>query len=107
MIGAIHETSDMFIEGISWPYWKLHERHGIGLPLVSMDFDFRKQVHGGDEVLIELDPVVGKSSVQFNYQATHEGELAFEGTEYRVCVPKGGDSGIAVPDDLREAMDTA
>jgi len=106
MIDAVHETSDMFMEEIGWPYWELHERHGLGLPLVSMDFDFTGQVRGGSDVEIELAAVVGESSVQFNYQASHNGEVVFEGTEHRVCVPIDGDSGVEVPDDLREALES-
>lgn len=106
MIDAIHETSDMFMEEIGWPYWELHEEHGLGLPLVSMDFDFTGQVHGGDDVEIELDVTVGESSVQFNYRAIYDDEVVFEGTEHRVCVPMDGDSGVAVPDNLREALES-
>lgn len=106
MIDAIHETSDMFMDEIGWPYWELNEQYGLGLPLVSMDFDFTGQVNGGDEVDIELDATVGGSSVEFNYRATHDGDVVFEGTEYRVCVPLDGDSGVEVPDDLREALES-
>ncbi|ELY50925.1 thioesterase superfamily protein [Natronolimnohabitans innermongolicus JCM 12255] len=107
MIDAVHETSDMFMEEIGWPYWELNEEHGLGLPLVSMDFDFTGQVNGGDEVEIELDATVGGSSVQFEYHATHDGETVFEGTEFRVCVPLDGDSGVEVPEDLRAALESA
>ncbi|WP_226043102.1 thioesterase family protein [Natrinema sp. DC36] len=106
MIDAVHETSDILMEEIGWPYWELHERHGLGLPLVSMDFDFTGQVRGGDDVEIELDATVGESSVQFNYRASHDGDVVFEGTEHRVCVPMDGDSGVEVPDDLREALES-
>ncbi|EMA37289.1 thioesterase superfamily protein [Halococcus hamelinensis 100A6] len=105
MIDAVHETSDMFMEAIGWPYWELHDRHGLGLPLVSMDFDFQGQVAGGDEVAIGLEANVGNSSVEFDYHATHDGETVFEGTEHRVCVPVGADRSVAVPADLRSALE--
>ena len=106
MIDAVHETSDMFMEEIGWPFWELTEEHGVGLPLVSMDFDFEGQVAGGDEVEIELTPDVGDSSVRFEYRATHDGEIVFSGTEFRVCVPVDGDSGVPIPDGLRDALET-
>lgn len=101
MIDAIHETSDMFMESIGWPFWELSQEHEFGLPLVSMDFDFRGQARAGDEVVIELTPSVGETSVRFDYRAVHDGETVFDGTEHRVCVPVGGDGGMPVPDDLR------
>ncbi|SEV80376.1 acyl-CoA thioesterase [Natrinema salifodinae] len=107
LIDAIHETSDMFMESIGWPFWELTEDHGIGLPLVSMDFDFEGQVNAGDEVEIELTPEVGDSSVRLDYRATHDGAVVFSGTEHRVCVPVDGDGGVPVPDDLRAAFEAA
>lgn len=104
MIDAIHETSDMFMESIGWPFWELSQEHEFGLPLVSMDFDFRGQARAGDEVVIELTPSVGETSVRFDYRAVHDGEAVFDGTEHRVCVPVGGDGGMPVPDDLRAAL---
>lgn len=107
IVDAIHETSDMFMEKIGWPYWELHDQQELGLPLVSIDFDFTGQVYGGEDIAIELDPIVGESSVQFNYQAAHDSEAVFEGTEHRVCVPTNGDSSVAVPDGLRRALENA
>lgn len=106
MIDAIHETSDVFMEDIGVPYWELTEERGLGLPLVSMDFDFTGQVRGGDQVTIELIPEVGEASVRFDYVATHDGEVVFEGTEYRVCVPVDGDGSVPVPDDLRMVLES-
>ncbi|WP_323174157.1 acyl-CoA thioesterase [Natrialba sp. PRR66] len=105
MIDAIHETSDMFMESIGWPFWELTDEHGIGLPLVSMDFDFTGQVEAGDDVEIELTPTVGESSVQLEYRATHDETVVFSGTEHRVCVPVDGDGGVPVPNELRTALD--
>lgn len=106
MIDAVHESSDMLMESIGWPFWELSQNEGFGLPLVSMDFDFKGQVEAGDDVEIEVTPTVGETSVQFDYTATHDGEVVFDGTEHRVCVPVGGDSGIELPDDLRKSLET-
>lgn len=106
LIDAIHETSDMFMEEIGWPFWELTDEHGIGLPVVSMDFDFDGQVSAGDKVEIELTADVGESSVQFDYRATHDDDVVFSGTEFRVCVPVDGESGVPLSDDLRDALET-
>ncbi len=93
------------MEEIRWPFWELTEEHSVGLPLVSIDFKFDGQVTGGDQVEIELETALGESGVQFNYRATHNGEVVFNGTELRVCVPVDGDRGIPIPDDLRNALE--
>jgi 4-hydroxybenzoyl-CoA thioesterase len=107
MIDAVHETSDMFMESINWPFWELIGEHNVGLPVVSMDFDFHEQICAGDDVEIRLTTDVGESSVRFDYEAAHDGEVVFSGTEYRVCVPVDGDSGVPVPDKLRAAIEGA
>lgn len=107
MIDAVHETSDMFMEDIGWPYWELHEEHELGLPLVAMNFDFQGQIEGGDKIEIGVDAKVGDSSVQFNYRATHEDEVVFSGTEHRVCVPVNGDHSVTVPDELRDDLEAS
>lgn len=106
MIDAVHESSDMLMESIGWPFWELSQNEGVGLPLVSMDFDFKGQVEAGDDVEIEVTPTVGETSVQFDYTATHDGEVVFDGTEHRVCVPVGGDSGVDLPDGLQNSLET-
>ncbi|WP_323174139.1 thioesterase family protein [Natrialba sp. PRR66] len=107
LIEAIHETSELFLESIGWPLWDLIDVHEIGIPLVSMDFDFTGQVSGGDEVEIRLETTVGDSSIRFHYRAIHDGTTVFEGTEHRVCVPVNGASSISVPDEFRCALETA
>ncbi|MEY7852214.1 acyl-CoA thioesterase [Natrarchaeobius sp. A-rgal3] len=107
MIDAIHDTSDLFMESIGWPYWELIDEHELGLPVVSMDFDFEQQLQSGDEVTIELTTDVGDSSVRLDYQAFHDENVAFRGTEFRVCVPVGADHATPVPNDLRTALESA
>jgi 4-hydroxybenzoyl-CoA thioesterase len=105
MIDAVHETSDIFMESIDWPFWELIGEHNVGLPVVSMDFDFHEQIRAGDNVEIKLTADVGESSVRFDYEAAQDDKVVFSGTEYRVCVPVDGDSGVPVPDELRAALE--
>ena len=104
IVDSIHETSDMFMEEIGWPFWELSMDHGIGLPIVEIDFEFEHPMEAGDTVAIELTPDLGERSVRFEYVGRCDGVDTFSGYEQRVCVPKGGDSAIALPDDLRQAM---
>jgi 4-hydroxybenzoyl-CoA thioesterase len=104
IVDALHETSDMFMEEIGYPFWEISQDHGFGLPLVEIDFEFESPVEAGDEVTIALTPDLGTRSVRFDYTATCDGTVAFEGFEQRVCAEHGGGGAIEVPDDLRAAM---
>jgi 4-hydroxybenzoyl-CoA thioesterase len=106
IVDTIHETSDMFMEAIKYPFWELSIGHGFGLPIVEIDVQFEHSVEVGDAVTVSLIPTLGERSVRFEYVGRCDSVDAFCGYEQRVCVPKGGDSTIALPDDLRQAMGT-
>jgi len=105
IVDALHETSDMFMEEIGFPYWELTQQVGVGLPLVEIDFEFERPVEAGDEVTIGLSPETSDRSVRFEYVARCGGEVAFSGYEQRVCAHRDGDGATTLPDDLRAAMD--
>lgn len=105
LVDAVHETSDVFMAEIGFPYWELTAEAGYGLPLVDMEFSFERPVEAGDEVTIGLTPDLGDRSVGFAYEATHDGETAFSGYEQRVCARTDDEGAIEVPADLREAME--
>jgi len=104
IVDALHETSDMFMEEIGYPFWEISQDHGFGLPLVEIDFEFESPVEAGDEVTIALTPDIGTRSVRFDYTATCGGTVAFKGYEQRVCAEHGGGGAIEVPEELRDAM---
>ncbi|WP_262177477.1 acyl-CoA thioesterase [Haloarcula laminariae] len=104
IVDALHETSDIFMEEVGFPFWELSQDRGFGLPLVEIDFEFSSPVEAGDKVTIALTPDVGDRSVRFEYTATCDGEVAFEGYEQRVCAEHGGGGAIEVPEDLRDAL---
>jgi 4-hydroxybenzoyl-CoA thioesterase len=104
IVDALHETSDMFMEEIGYPFWEISQAHGFGLPLVEIDFEFESPVEAGDDVTIALTPDIGTRSVRFDYTATCDGRVAFEGYEQRVCAEHGGGGAIEVPEELRDAM---
>ena len=104
IVDAVHETSDMFMQEIGFPFWEISQERGFGLPLVEMNFEFEAPVEGGNEVTIELVPSLGTRSVRFEYVARRDGEVAFSGHEQRVCAHHGGGGSREVPDDLRAAL---
>jgi 4-hydroxybenzoyl-CoA thioesterase len=103
IVDALHETSDMFMQAVGFPFWEITEEHGYGLPLVEMNFEFERPVEAGDDVSVTLVPDLGTRSVRFDYVARLDGEVAFSGYEQRVCAEQGGGS-REVPDDLRAAL---
>lgn len=105
IVDAIHETSDMFVQEIGFPFWEISRERGFGLPLVEMNFEFERPVEAGDDVTVELTPSLGTRSVRFEYVARNDGEVAFSGYEQRVCAHQGGDGSMDLPDDLRAAME--
>ncbi|MGB9965582.1 acyl-CoA thioesterase [Halobacterium hubeiense] len=105
IVDALHETSDMFMQELGFPFWEISQDHGFGLPLVEMNFEFQNPVEAGDEVTVELTPDPGERSVRFEYEARCDGEVAFSGYEQRVCAHHGGGGSMELPDDLREAFE--
>ena len=103
IVDAVHETSEVFMQEVGFPFWKLAD-HDAGLPIVEVDLSFTTPVRAGDDVRIELTTDLGRRSVRFDYAAECEGREAFTGFEQRAYVPKDGDSAIEIPDDLREAI---
>ena len=104
IVDAVHETSDMFMEDIGWPYWRTHGEENFGLPIVEANFDFQQKLDAGDKVTVALTPSLGDRSVRFEYEAHRDGETVFEAYEQRVCLAMDEDSAMPVPDYLREAM---
>lgn len=104
IVDALHETSDMFMQEIGFPFWELSQERGFGLPLVEMNFEFEAPVGAGDDVTVELTPSLGTRSLRFEYVARCDGEVVFFGYEQRVCANQGADGSREIPDDLRTAI---
>lgn len=104
IVDAVHETADMFMEEIGWPFWRTHGEAGFGLPIAEANFAFERPLSGGDRVTVGLTPALGDRSVRFEYAARRDDEPVFTAFEQRVCVAMGDDSTTRIPDGLREAM---
>ena len=104
IVEAIHDTSAIFMESVGWPYHSMSRKHGFGFPIVAVELEFEKPIRAGDQVEITLTYELGNSSLRFDYTGRIDGSVAFEGYEQRVCVEVDGDEGIAIPDELRQAL---
>jgi 4-hydroxybenzoyl-CoA thioesterase len=104
IVDAIHETSDMFVQKLGFPFWEISQEQGFGLPVVSLQFEFENAVEAGDEVTIRLRPEVSERTVEFVYEARCDGDVAFSGRETRVCARTDGGGAMQLPDDFREAL---
>lgn len=101
IVDAVHETSDMFMEEIGYPFWDLPENYDFGFPLVDMQFEFEAPLYAGDDVRITLTSEPSTRAVRFNYEAYNGDTLAFFGYEQRVCAETGGGGAVAIPDEIR------
>jgi 4-hydroxybenzoyl-CoA thioesterase len=103
IVDAIHETSDMFMQELGFPFWELASDHDTGFPLVEMDFEFDNPVEAGDDVLITLEPDPSTRSVRFVYEA-HVGDTpVFSGYEQRVYAAMDGGA-TEIPREIREGF---
>ncbi|MFC7203275.1 acyl-CoA thioesterase [Haloferax namakaokahaiae] len=105
IIDALHETADMFMEELGFPFWEISIDHGFGLPLVEIDMEFERPMEAGDDIEISVIPTLGTRSLRFDYVARKDGEVTFTGHETRVCASKDEVSSRDIPDDLREAIE--
>ena len=102
IVDALHETSDMFMQEIGFPFWELADEHDFGFPLVDVGFEFDAPLYAGDEVRITLTSDPSTRAVRFEYEGYADGTLAFSGYEQRVCAETGGGGAVEIPDEIRE-----
>lgn len=106
IVDTIHETSDMYMEEIGYPFWELSQEHEIGLPLVEIDFEFENPMEAGEDVIIELSANPGDRSVEFEYVGRKSDDVvAFSGAEQRVCAKRDGSGATEIPPELRAALE--
>jgi len=102
IVDALHETSDMFMQEIGFPFWELTGDYDFGFPLVDMQFEFKAPVKAGDDVRVTLTPDPSTRAVRFEYEAYKGDTLVFSGYEQRVCAETGGGGAVEIPDEIRE-----
>jgi 4-hydroxybenzoyl-CoA thioesterase len=102
IVDALHETSDMFMQEIGFPFWELTDEYEFGFPLVDIGFEFDAPLHAGDDIRITLTPDPSTRAVRFEYEGYAGDTLAFSGYEQRVCAQTGGGGAVEIPDEIRE-----
>jgi 4-hydroxybenzoyl-CoA thioesterase len=102
IVDALHETSDIFMQEIGYPFWELPENYEFGFPLVDMQFEFDEPLYAGDDVRITMTTDPSKRAVRFRYQGYDGDTLAFSGYEQRVCAKTGGGGAVEIPDEIRD-----
>jgi 4-hydroxybenzoyl-CoA thioesterase len=100
IVDALHETSDMFMQEIGYPFWELTENYDFGFPLVDMQFEFKAPVKAGDDVRMTLTPDPSTRAVRFEYEAYNGDTVALSGYEQRVCAEAGGGDAGEIPDEI-------
>ncbi|MFB6250391.1 MAG: acyl-CoA thioesterase [Halobellus sp.] len=105
IVDALHETSDMFMQEIGYPFWDLTQDYDFGFPLVDMGFEFEAPLNAGDDVRITLTPEPSTRAVRFIYEAYVGDTLAFSGYEQRVCAETGGGGAVEIPDEIYEQFE--
>ncbi len=91
--------------GIDFPTMVL--RHGIGLPTVHLETDFRKPLRYGDIFEVEVRVLsIGETSIKFGYTAFFEGQdiVALEGHNITVCIEMQTFKKKKVPGWLEEKL---
>ena len=108
LFDVIHDTADEYLHELGYPFWRLIDEVGIGLPIVEANARFSEPIRAGDRVTVELEQTLGESSVRFDFTATHtDGAEAFTAFEQRVCVPADGDGAVPLPEGFRTALEPA
>ena len=101
IVDALHETSDMFMQEIGYPFWDIAQNRDFGFPLVDMGFEFEHPLHAGDDVRMTLTPDPSTRAVRFEYEAFLDDDTpAFSGYEQRVCAVTGGGGAREIPEEI-------
>lgn len=76
----------------------------LGLVVVRTETEYAAPMREGDELTIELIPVVGDSSITFEASATRDGAEVFRASETRVAVDLSTMDPHPVPESLRTGL---
>jgi len=108
-----HQAMESWFSAIGFHYDEVIVGRRIGFPAVHTEADFRGPSRFGERIDVELRVTsIGRSSIRFGYAVRGEGESGeprVVGATVCVVMDLDPDSphhrrGIALPDDLRQAM---
>ncbi|WP_336023800.1 acyl-CoA thioesterase [Halobellus salinisoli] len=105
LIDAMHRAGEEFMDSRGVAYWDIPDDHGVHMPIVSMDTDFKRPVEAGDVITITVEPDLGGKSLAMKLTATDDdGNELFFGDEQHVCVSKPENKPVEIPDEVRAAL---
>lgn len=97
-------VEDLLIE-IDHPYHRLIPEDEIGLPIVHAEADYILHIEHGDDVIIEITPSLGASSITFEGTGHVSDNRAFEAVQKQVTIDAETSDTIPVPEDLRSGLE--
>ena len=97
-------TEDWFREGMGFP-WEKMPSHDVLIPVVSIQSDFFKPFHIGDQGEMRLwVSHIGNSSFTVEIEFYKGEELHVKCREVMVCIDSKNRRSTPIPQDLREKM---
>ena len=97
-------TEDWFREGMGFP-WEKMPSHDVLIPVVSIQSDFFKPFHIGDQGEMRLwVSHIGNSSFTVEIEFYKGEELHVKCREVMVCIGSKNRRSTPIPQDLREKM---
>lgn len=78
--------------------------HGLILPTVNVEANYRSPVRLEDDVVLTLAPEIGRTSVVFRAEGRVDGREAFDVRLTNVVTDRQTLRPVAVPDEVRERL---
>ena len=108
-LAYMNEAAHGYLEACGYPIALLNDQGLAGVPMVSIQVDFRAPMRVGDEGRIESSVAkLGRSSITFVHRILKDEILICEATEVRVYAAKeesgAGIRGEEIPAPMREAL---
>ncbi len=108
VLAYMNEAVHAYLEQAGFSLEALNRRGIIGVPMVSLNVEYRKVLKLGDRARVEtVITKIGTSSIRFTHRVFVDADLMVEATEVRVHAGRNSAGEIAampVPDDLRVAL---
>ena len=99
---------DFFAEEVKVPYHVMIDQRRVGFPIVHVESDFRIPLQHGDLITIQVTAArIGGRSLAMRYRTFRPGQtaVAAEGIVTQVCVHMDRFEAVAMPDDVRAALE--
>ena len=99
---------EFFAHELEIDYADVIHQHGVSLPTVHLESDFRRRLRYGDQINMEVRVIkIGRTSITWGYKGHRAGpkeELVVEGQNVTVCVRTEDFEKTEIPGWFREAL---